>query len=102
MPSKDTEQFVKQLEVELAAKNNEIAALKAEIAELRQREAQVIKSKQAQTEELEDLKVLALAVRKHFHNNLAVERCAACSKCDYEELEKAMLQCKAFTRIRLD
>ncbi|HPF20214.1 MAG TPA: hypothetical protein PLC88_02600 [Syntrophomonas sp.] len=95
MPSKDTEQFIKQLEAELAAKNNEIAALKA-------REAQVIKSNQAQAEELEDLRVLALAVRKHFHNNLAVERCAACSKCDYEELEKAMLQCKAFTRIRLD
>jgi hypothetical protein len=95
LPSKDTEQFIKQLEAELAAKNNEIAALKA-------REAQVIKSNQAQAEELEDLRVLALAVRKHFHNNLAVERCAACSKCDYEELEKAMLQCKAFTRIRLD
>ncbi|HNX92644.1 MAG TPA: hypothetical protein PKI17_03885, partial [Syntrophomonas sp.] len=71
---------IKKLEAELAARDTEIAGLK---------------------EELQDLRELALAVRKHFNNNMAVERCAACSKCDYAELEKAMLQCKAFTRIRL-
>ncbi len=102
MHSQTTEQFTKQLEAELSAKKIEIAALQTEISEHRQREEQAIQLMQAQMEELEDLRVLALAVRKHFHNNLAVERCAACSKCDYEELEKAMLQCKAFTRIRLD
>ncbi|MBP1760745.1 MAG: hypothetical protein H6Q64_287 [Firmicutes bacterium] len=80
MQAETTEQTIQKLEAELAARDTEIAALK---------------------EELQDLRDLALAVRKHFNNNMAVERCAACSKCDYAELEKAMLQCKAFTRIRL-
>ncbi len=80
MQSEATEQTIQKLESELAVRDTEIAALK---------------------EELQDLRDLALAVRKHFNNNMAVERCAACSKCDYAELEKAMLQCKAFTRIRL-
>jgi chromosome segregation ATPase len=93
--AEDQEQTIKKLEAELTARKAEIAALKENID-------RSTASCQAQLEELEDLRVLALAVRKHFHNNLAVERCAACSKCDYEELEKAMLQCKAFTRIRLD
>jgi len=80
LQAETTEQTIQKLEAELAARDTEIAALK---------------------EELQDLRDLALAVRKHFNNNMAVERCAACSKCDYAELEKAMLQCKAFTRIRL-
>ena len=80
MQTEVTEQTIQKLEAELAARDTEIAALK---------------------EELQDLRDLALAVRKHFNNNMAVERCAACSKCDYAELENAMLQCKAFTRIRL-
>jgi predicted RNase H-like nuclease (RuvC/YqgF family) len=80
LQSEATEQTIQKLESELAVRDTEIAALK---------------------EELQDLRDLALAVRKHFNNNMAVERCAACSKCDYAELEKAMLQCKAFTRIRL-
>lgn len=79
----------------------EIATLQQEIAALKQREKQLIESSQNQAEELQELRELALAVRKHFNNNLAVERCAACSRCDYAELEKAMLQCKAFTKIRL-
>ncbi|NLV22185.1 MAG: hypothetical protein GXY49_09390 [Syntrophomonadaceae bacterium] len=94
MYAEDSRQIIKQLEAELKAKDAEVAALKEEIG-------QIVASNQAQVEELQDLRVLAQAVRKHFNNNLGVERCVACSKCDYEELEKAMLQCKAFTRIRL-
>ena len=76
----DDQARIEKLEAELKAKDAEVAVLK---------------------EELQDLRELAQAVRKHFNNNMAVERCAACSKCDYAELENAMLQCKAFTRIRL-
>jgi hypothetical protein len=78
--AEDIKQTIEKLESELAARDSEIAALK---------------------DEVQDLRELAVAVRKHFNNNLAVERCAACSKCDYAELEQAMLKCKAFTRIRL-
>jgi len=94
MQADDQARSIEKLEAELSAKDAEIAALKEEIDK-------IIASNQAQVEELQDLRELALAVRKHFNNNMAVERCAACSKCDYAELEKAMLQCKAFTRIRL-
>ena len=76
----DDQARIEKLEAELKARDAEVAVLK---------------------EELQDLRELAVAVRKHFNNNMAVERCAACSKCDYAELENAMLQCKAFTRIRL-
>jgi uncharacterized membrane protein len=94
MQAEDQARIIEKLEAEISAKDAEITALKQEIN-------QIIASNQAQVDELQDLKELALAVRKHFNNNLGVERCMACSRCDYEELEKAMLQCKAFNRITL-
>ena len=101
MNAGNTAQMLQKLEAELNDKKAEIAALQGEIAELKQRAKQCIESNQAQMEELQELRDLAQVVRRHFNNNLGVERCMACSKCDYETLENALLNCKSFTRIRL-
>lgn len=96
-----TSQLLQQLEAELTEKKAEIAALQVEIDELKQREAQYIKSNQAQIEELQELRDLAQVVRKHFNDNVMVERCIACSRCEYDAMEDALFKCKSFTRIRL-
>lgn len=93
--------ILQKLEVALKEKEAEIAALQAELAELKQRETQYIELNQAQVEELQELRDLAQVVRQHFNNNIGVQRCTGCSKCDYETLENALLKCKSFTRIRM-
>lgn len=97
----NTMRIVQQLEDQLKEKEVEISALQGELAELKQREEQYIDLNQTQIEELQELRNLAQVVRQHFNKNIAVERCIACSKCDYETLESALLNCNSFTRIRL-
>jgi len=99
--TENTAQMLQKLETELMEKKAEIAALHEEIAELKQREEQHIESNQAQIEELQQLRELAQVVRKHFNDNVMVERCIACSRCEYDAMENALLKCKSFTRIRL-
>lgn len=93
--------ILQKLEVSLKEKEAEIAALQAELAEFKQREAQYIELNQAQVEELQELRDLAQVVRQHFNSNIKTDGCIACSKCDYETLENALLKCKSFTRIRM-
>jgi len=97
----NTMRIIQKLEDQLKAKEVEIAALQGELTKLKQREDQYIELNLAQIEELQELRNLTQVVRQHFNNNIGVERCAACSKCDYETLESALLNCKSFTRIRL-
>ena len=101
MNAGNTAQMLQKLEVELQEKEAVIASLQEEIAGLKQREAQYIESNQAQIEELQELQELAQVVRKHFNDNIMVERCIACSRCEYDAMENALLKCKSFTRIRL-
>jgi hypothetical protein len=99
--AENTAQMLQNLEAERKEKDAEIAALQAVIAELKQKEAHYIESNQAQAEELQELRELAQVVRKHFNDNIMVERCIACSRCEYDAMENALSKCKSFTRIRL-
>ncbi len=94
------EKVLSSAEAELLKMEAELSALRTEHAELKTREEQYINTIKEQGQELEQLHRLARVVRNHFEDffntGCHVERCVACSKCDYEILGQALLPFKDF------
>jgi len=91
MPGQETEGLA-------AITEEELLKMKAEIAELKSRETEYMKTIKEQGQELESLHRLARVVLTHFEDFLItgchVDRCVACGKCDYEVLGQAIMPWK--------
>jgi len=77
---------------------NENAALRQENAELKLKEEKYAKIIKEQAAELEQLRILARVVERHFIENgpgWQVERCVGCGKCDYVLLENSLAKALA-------
>lgn len=84
---------IKELLQEKGYLENKNTALLQEIAELKLKEEGYIKTIKEQSAEMEQLRILARTVEKHFIENGSgwqVERCVGCGKCDYMVLEDSL------------